>query len=74
MRPPLRVAVSLAPDPVIEAYKAGVDVTLLDENLKLTVAERVKKLQEFVETLEQLRAGAEGRREQPLRGDAPGAR
>ena len=52
--------VSLEPDPVIEAYKAGVDVTLLDENLRLTVAERVEKLREFVEALDELRAGAEG--------------
>ena len=59
--------VSLEPDPVIEAYKVGVDVTLLDENLRLTVAERVEKLREFVEALDELRAGAEGRRGEPLR-------
>ena len=38
------------PDPVIEAYKMDVDRTLLRENLKLTVEQRVQKLismQEF---------------------------
>lgn len=31
-------------DPVIEAYKDGVDVTLLRENLRLTPTQRVEKL------------------------------
>lgn len=34
----------IAKDPVIEAYKRGVDRTLLRENLKLTVTERLDKL------------------------------
>ena len=45
-------------DPVIEAYKKDVDVTLLAENLKLTVEQRIRKLmavQRFV--LELRRAG-----------------
>lgn len=71
MRSPLRVPVSLAPDPVIDAYKPGVDVTLLDENLKLTVTERIRKLQEVVEGLEELRATAGGRRGKPLRDEPP---
>ena len=33
----------LEPDPVIEAYKKDVDLTLLRENLKLTVQQRVEK-------------------------------
>lgn len=33
------------PDPVIEAYKAGIDRTLLRENLRLTPDERVRNLQ-----------------------------
>lgn len=33
------------PDPVIEAYKAGIDHTLLRENLRLTPDERVRNLQ-----------------------------
>lgn len=32
------------PDPVIEAYKKDVDVTLLIENLKLTHEQRIQKL------------------------------
>jgi hypothetical protein len=36
--------VSLDPDPVIEAYKKDVDRTLLRENLKLTVEQRVQKM------------------------------
>jgi hypothetical protein len=31
-------------DPVVEAYKKDGDVTLLQENLKLTTAERVEKM------------------------------
>src|SRR4051812_18428720 len=36
--------VSLDSCPVIEAYKEGVDRTLLRENLKLTTTERVEKM------------------------------
>jgi hypothetical protein len=32
------------PDPVIEAYKAGIDRSLLRRNLELSVAERLAKL------------------------------
>ena len=35
---------SLEPDPVIEAYKKDVDRTLLRENLKRTVEERLRDL------------------------------
>ncbi len=41
-------------DPIIEAYKKGVDVTLLRENLRLTVDQRFQqlmKLQQFAEDL-----------------------
>lgn len=38
------LSVSLDPNPVIEAYKDGVDRTLLRENLKLTTGERVVKM------------------------------
>ena len=54
---------SLAPDPVIEAYKKDVDRTLIRENLKLTVTERFEKLmalQRFAE--EMRRAGRAARR------------
>lgn len=38
------IPVSLDSDPVIEAYKKDVDRTLLRENLKLTVEQRVQKM------------------------------
>jgi hypothetical protein len=50
-------------DPVIEAYKKDVDVTLLRENLRLTVEDRLRKLaamQKFAEELR--RAGKELRK------------
>jgi hypothetical protein len=49
-------------DPVIEAYKKGIDVTLIRENLRLTVDQRFEqlmKLQEFAEELQ--RAGRKAR-------------
>ena len=45
-------------DPIIEVYKKGIDVTLIRENLRLTVDQRFQqlmKLQEFAEELQ--RAG-----------------
>jgi hypothetical protein len=48
--------VSLAPDPVIDAYKKDVDRTLIRENLKLTPDERVRKLQSFMELVHALRS------------------
>jgi len=38
------IPVSLDPSPVIDAYKEGVDRTLLRENLKLTTSQRVEKM------------------------------
>jgi hypothetical protein len=49
-----RPAPPIEPDPVIEAYKAGVDRSLLRERLKRTPAERVEDLvalQDFAEEL-----------------------
>lgn len=43
-------------DPVIEVYKQDVDVGLIRENLKLTVEERLKKLQDHLEFAEALRS------------------
>lgn len=40
---------------IIELYKRDVDRTLIRENLKLTVEERLLKLQNFVEFAEELR-------------------
>lgn len=41
-------------DPVLDAYKRGIDRTLIRENLRLTVEQRfdnLMKLQEFAEEL-----------------------
>lgn len=49
-------------DPVIEAYKKDVDRSLLRENLKLSVEERVRRALAFHRNLDELRrAGAESR-------------
>ncbi len=53
------------PDPVIEAYKKGIDITLIRENLRLTVDQRFQqlmKLQQFAEELR--RAGRKARSQQ----------
>jgi hypothetical protein len=42
-------------DDVIDAYKPGVDVTLIDENLRRPVDERLRNLQRFLEFAEELR-------------------
>ena len=49
-------------DPVVEAYKKDIDVTLIRENLRLTVDQRFQqlmKLQQFAEDLR--RAGRKAR-------------
>lgn len=49
-------------DPLIEAYKKNIDVTLIRENLRLTVDQRFQqlmKLQQFAEDLR--RAGRKAR-------------
>jgi adenylylsulfate kinase-like enzyme len=45
----------LLPDPVIEAYKIDVDRTLLRENLKLTVEQRLKQHRKMAEMAAALR-------------------
>ena len=48
----------LTPDAVIEAFKKDVDRTLLRENLKLTVEERLRQLMRLQVAAEELaRAG-----------------
>jgi len=45
-------------DPVIEAYKSGIDVTLIRENLRRSVEERfieLMRLQRFAEELQRAR-------------------
>ena len=45
-------------DAVIEAYKKDIDRTLLRENLKLTPEQRIRRLTEFLRSLDELkRAG-----------------
>ena len=48
------VGVSLNSDPVIEAYKKDIDRTLIRENLKLTPEQRLRKLQAFMQFIEEL--------------------
>lgn len=43
-------------DEIIELYKRDVDVTLLDECLKLSVEERLQRLQDFSAALDELRS------------------
>jgi hypothetical protein len=49
-------------DAVIDAYKKDVDRTLLRENLKLTVEQRIRKAQSFHESIEVWR---QARRQSP---------
>lgn len=53
---PLFASISLSPSPVIEAYKAGLDRTLLRENLRLTPAQRVDKMIAALRFAEAVRA------------------
>ena len=43
--PMFETATELEPDPVIEAYKKDIDRTLIRENLKLTVEQRLENLE-----------------------------
>lgn len=52
---PVLMPVSLDPDPTIDAYKPGVDRTLLRENLKLTTEERVQKMIAALRLAEEIR-------------------
>lgn len=46
---------TLPVDPVVEAYKKHVDATLLEENLRLSVEERLGKLMAMQRFAEELR-------------------
>jgi hypothetical protein len=51
-------------DPVVDAYKKDVDRTLLRENLRRTVSERFRRLEELYEfAMELRRAGDRARAE-----------
>ncbi len=53
---------ALEPDPVIEAFRRDVDVTLLERNLRLTVEERFRQLMELQRFAAELRtAGRKAR-------------
>jgi hypothetical protein len=52
---PLTANLDLEPDPVIKAYKQHVDRTLLRENLKKSVEERLLALAELQRFAEELR-------------------
>ncbi len=45
----------IEPDPVIEAYKNGIDRTLIRENLKRSVQERFERLTELQRLAQELR-------------------
>ena len=49
-----------AVDPVIEAYKPGVDRSLIARNLKLTPEQRLVQLMELIRLAEELRAAGKG--------------
>lgn len=52
-------------DPVVEAYKKDVDRTLLRENLKLRVSDRIRKFQGFLNSLDEWRGAAYRRSPRP---------
>jgi hypothetical protein len=53
------IEVSMEPSAAIEAYKDGVDRTLLRENLRLTPGERVAKMIRVAAFAEELRLSAQ---------------
>jgi hypothetical protein len=50
-------------DEIIEIYKRDVDRTLIEENLKRSVQERIEALEQFNEFLHELRAGVAEQRD-----------
>jgi hypothetical protein len=42
-------------DPVIEAYKKDIDIGLIRENLKRTVEERMRRMQNAVDAVHEIR-------------------
>ena len=54
----------LSPDPVIDAYKRDLDVSLLEESLRRTPEERILAIMEMQRLVEEMRrsnAGLKGR-------------
>jgi len=50
------------PDPVVEAYKKDVDQTLIRENLKLTVEERIRKAMALARFADEVRRAGKAAR------------
>jgi hypothetical protein len=46
-------------DPVIEAYRAGIDVSLIKRNLSLSIDERFEQLMSLQRLADELRAAGE---------------
>jgi hypothetical protein len=49
--------IELTVDPVIEAYKSGIDMTLVRENLRRSPEERLRALEQLQAFAEELRRG-----------------
>ena len=47
-------------DPVIEAYKSGIDRTLIRENLKLTPQQRLEKLEALMRGIDEMNRAGRG--------------
>jgi len=58
-----KVPMSGTPDPVVEAYKPGIDRTLIRENLKRSPEERIRRLQQLQAFAEELRRAGNARRQ-----------
>ena len=52
-------------DDIIELYKRDVDVTLIDECLRRTVEQRLRALQSFGASVDELRTRISGASDQP---------
>ena len=53
----------ITPCPWIDAYKPGIDMTLVRENLKLTPTERLEKLMSMQRFMVELRRAGDAARE-----------
>jgi len=51
-------------DDIIEIYQRDVDITLIQENMKLTPSQRLEKLQDFMNFLEECREAGKRAEEQ----------
>lgn len=51
-------------DPVIEAYKPGIDQTLIIENLRRTPEERLRRVEDLQRTIAELNRAGRRAREQ----------